>query len=45
VSGVTPTAAEVGSDPTMVVEVALMTCQLIECKLGGTSVDHPQYYL
>jgi hypothetical protein len=45
VSGVTPTAAEVGSDPTMVVEVALMTCQLMECKLGGTSVEHPQYYL
>jgi hypothetical protein len=47
VSGVTPAtaAAEVGDDPTMVVEVQLMTCQLMECKLGGTSVEHPQYYL
>jgi hypothetical protein len=47
VSGVTPVAAapEVGDDPTMVVEVQLMTSQLMECKLGGTLVDHPQYYL
>jgi hypothetical protein len=37
-------AAEVGDDPT-VVEVQLLTCQLMECKLGGTSVEHPQYYL
>jgi hypothetical protein len=44
VSGVTPTVA-VGDDPTMVVEVELVTCQLLECKLGGTSVKHPQYYL
>jgi hypothetical protein len=41
--GVTPAdgAAEVGGDPTMVVEVALVTCQLMECTLGGTSVEHP----
>jgi hypothetical protein len=29
-------SAAVGNDPTAVMEVALMTCQLIECKLGGT---------
>jgi hypothetical protein len=47
VSGVTPVAAaaEVGDDPTMVVEVQLVTYQLMECKLGGTLVEHPQYYL
>jgi hypothetical protein len=47
VSGVIPVAtmAEVGDDPTVVVEVQLGTCQLIQCKLGGTSVEHPQYYL
>jgi hypothetical protein len=47
VPGVTPvaTAAEVGNDPTMVVEVQLVTCQLMECKLDDTSVEHPQYYL
>jgi hypothetical protein len=47
VSGVTPVAAtvEVGDDPTIVVEVQLMTCQLMECKLDSTSVEHPQYYL
>ncbi|WP_428740122.1 hypothetical protein, partial [Sulfurimonas sp.] len=38
-------AAEVGDDPTVVVEAALMTCQLMGCTLGGTSVEHPQYYL
>jgi hypothetical protein len=38
-------AAEVRSDPTMVMEVELVTCQLMECRLGGTSVEHPQYYL
>jgi hypothetical protein len=38
-------AAEVGGDPTMVVEMALLTCQQMECKLGDTSVGHPQYYL
>jgi hypothetical protein len=37
--------AEVGDDPTVVVEVQLMTCQLMECKLGGTSMEDPQYYL
>jgi hypothetical protein len=42
-SGVTPEAAEVGDDPTMVME--LVTCQLIKCKPGGTSMEHPQYYL
>jgi hypothetical protein len=57
VSRVTPTAAkpgqvaevtsaaEVGDDPTMVVEVEHVTCQQMECKLGGTLVEHPQYYL
>jgi hypothetical protein len=47
VSGVTPiaAAAEVSDDSTMVVEVHLVTCQLMECKLDGTSVEHPQYYL
>ena len=47
VSGVTPVAAaaEVGDDSTVVVEVQLVTCQLIKCKLDGTSVEHPQYYL
>jgi hypothetical protein len=44
-SGVTPAAAEVSDDPTVVVEVALMTYQLVECRLGGTLVEHPQYYL
>jgi hypothetical protein len=43
-SMVTP-AAEVGGDPTAVMEVTLMTCQLTECKLGGTSVVYHQYYL
>jgi hypothetical protein len=33
-------AAEVGDDPTVVVEVQLMTCQLMECKLDGTLVQH-----
>jgi hypothetical protein len=43
VSGVTPVAsdAEVGGDPTVVVEVELVTCQLMECRLGSTSVEHP----
>jgi hypothetical protein len=47
VSRVTPVAAiaKVGDDPTVVVEVQLVSCQLIECKLGGTLVEHPQYYL
>jgi hypothetical protein len=47
VSGVTPVvaAAEVSDDSTVVVEVQLVTCQLMECKLDGTSVEHPQYYL
>jgi hypothetical protein len=46
VSGVTPVAAaaEVG-DSTVVVEVQLVTCQLMEYKLDGTSVEYPQYYL
>jgi hypothetical protein len=40
-------ATEVGGDPTVVMEVELelMTCQMMECRLGGTSVEHPQYYL
>jgi hypothetical protein len=45
VSGVTPVAVEVGDDPTTVVEVAFMTCQLMQCTLGGTSVEQPQNYL
>jgi hypothetical protein len=46
VSGVTPVAAvaEVGDDSTVVVEVQLMTCQRMECKLYGTSVEDPHYY-
>jgi hypothetical protein len=45
VPGVT-LATVVGSDPTVVMEVKveLVTCQLMECRLGGTSVEHPQYY-
>jgi hypothetical protein len=39
------TAADVGDDSTMVVEVQLMTCQLMECKLDGTWAEHPQYSL
>jgi hypothetical protein len=36
-------ATEVGGDPTMVMEleVELVTCRLMECRLGGTSVEHP----
>jgi hypothetical protein len=47
VSGVTPVAAaaEVGDDPTVMVDVQLVTCQPMECKLCGTSVEHTQYYL
>jgi hypothetical protein len=44
-SGITPAAAAAGGDPTTVVEVTLVTCQLMECRLGGTLVEHPQYYL
>jgi hypothetical protein len=32
-------AAEVGGDPTVVVEVELMTYQLVECRLSGASVS------
>jgi hypothetical protein len=42
-SKVTSTAAEVGYDPTVVME--LVTNQLMGCRLGGTSGEHPQYYL
>jgi hypothetical protein len=35
--------AEVGNDPTAVME--LMTDQLMGCRLGVTSTEHPQYYL
>jgi hypothetical protein len=42
---VTSAAIEVGNDPTMVVDVQLVTCQLTECRLCGTSLEHPQYYL
>jgi hypothetical protein len=37
--------AKVGDDSTMVVEVQLVTCQLMECKLDSTLVEHHQYYL
>jgi hypothetical protein len=39
-------AAEVGGGPTMVigVEVELVTCPLMNCKLGSTSAEHPRYY-
>jgi hypothetical protein len=42
---VTPIAAEVGNDPTVVAEMGLVTCLLMECRLGGTSVEHSKYYL
>jgi hypothetical protein len=42
---VTSTTIEVGGGPTTVVEMELETCQLMECTLGDTSVEHPQYYL
>jgi hypothetical protein len=42
---VVASGTEVDDDPTVVVEAALMTCQLMGCTLGGTSVEHPQYYL
>jgi hypothetical protein len=45
VLGVTLAAAEVGDDPTVVVEAELVTCQLMECTLGCTSVEKPQHYL
>jgi hypothetical protein len=51
VSGVTPIATESGQayEVTLVanavMEVALMSCQQMECTLGGTSVEHPQYHL
>jgi hypothetical protein len=35
-------AAVVGGDPTVVMEVPLVTCQQIKCKLGGTSVEQLQ---
>jgi hypothetical protein len=41
----TSVAVKVGDDPTMVVEVELMTCPLLDSRLGGTSVERPQYYL
>jgi hypothetical protein len=37
------TAVEGGDDPSVVVELA--TCQLMECRLGGTSVEHPEHSL
>jgi hypothetical protein len=38
---VTSVAAEVGGGPTVVVEVEILACQLMECRLGGTLVEHP----
>jgi hypothetical protein len=40
---VTSAAVEGGDDPSVVVELA--TCQLMECRLGGTSVEHPEHSL
>jgi hypothetical protein len=34
-----------GGGPTAVVAVEIMTCLLVECKLGGTSVEHPSTIL
>jgi hypothetical protein len=45
VSGVTSATAKVGDDPAVVMEVALVNCRLIECRLGDTLVERPQYYL
>jgi hypothetical protein len=42
---VVASTAEVDDDPTVVVEVANVTCQLMGCTLGDTLVEHPQYYL
>jgi hypothetical protein len=44
---VVASATKVSDDSTSVVEVGveLVTCQLMECTLCGTSVGHPQYYL
>jgi hypothetical protein len=36
---VTSVAAEVGDDPTAVME--LVTDQLMKCRLGGTLAEHP----
>jgi hypothetical protein len=38
---VTSTATTVGDDLIVVMDMALMTCQLMECTLGSTSVEHP----
>jgi hypothetical protein len=38
---VTSAAATVGDDPIVVMDMSLMTCQLMECTLGSTSVEHP----
>jgi hypothetical protein len=55
VSGITPDAAkpgqapevtfvaEVSGGPTMVMEMILVTCLSMECTLGGTSAEQPQY--
>jgi hypothetical protein len=40
---VVASATEVGGDHTVVME--LVADQLMWCRLGGTSVEHPQYYL
>jgi hypothetical protein len=45
-SEVTSDVVEVGGDSTVVIEeVELMTCLLMECRLGGTLAEHPQYPL
>jgi hypothetical protein len=38
---VTSAAATVGDDPIVVMDMALMTCQLMECTLGSTLAEHP----
>jgi hypothetical protein len=43
--GIPSSAIEVGGSPTVVVEAKIVTCLLVECRLGGTSVEHLQYYL
>jgi hypothetical protein len=45
-ASVVASTAEVGGDPTAVmeVEVELMTCQRMECRPSDTLAEHPQYY-
>jgi hypothetical protein len=45
-ASVVASAAEVGGDPTAVmeVEVELVTYQWMQCRLSDTLAEHPQYY-